>query len=348
MRLEMDNQMNLINMYISEIGHRLPQKTRSDIEAEIRSVIQDMLDERLQGSGQPISDELILEVLKEYGSPEKVAASYQGERYLVGPRLYPTFEKVLFIVLPITVILALVGLGISLSISGTTARDVIALISQTFGSMIGSVISTIGILVLIFAILERTVPEFRLKTKDAKEWDPGSLRKISQSDRVKSVELMVEIFSAGLGILIFNFFPQVIAYTPSLNNTFETGDWQTVSFIPLLSDAFLRYIPYLTAIWVMIIVLNAVLIQRGHWETWSRWCAVGIKAAGIGIAIFMLTGPSLIANNIFLPLSEGTDILMNLLTQIIRVGLALSILFGGLDLIKMLLRLIRTKNLAGK
>ena len=68
---------NLIETYVSEVGRQLPQKNRADIEAEIRSVLQDMLDERSKQTGRTIDNDLILEVLQEYGSPEKIAVSYQ-------------------------------------------------------------------------------------------------------------------------------------------------------------------------------------------------------------------------------------------------------------------------------
>ena len=128
--------MNLMELYISEVGRRLPKKTRADIEAEIRSALQDLLDERSRAAGKPADEEMVLAVVKEYGDPEKVAASYEGERYLIGPQLYPTFIKVVFTVLPITVILALIGLGISLSITHSTAVDWIQLIAQTIGNLI--------------------------------------------------------------------------------------------------------------------------------------------------------------------------------------------------------------------
>ncbi len=79
--------MNLLDAYITEVGRRLPAKNRADIEAEIRSAIQDMLDEKSQATGKPVDEAMTLEVLKAYGDPEKVAASYRGERYLIGPRL---------------------------------------------------------------------------------------------------------------------------------------------------------------------------------------------------------------------------------------------------------------------
>ncbi len=42
--------MNLIDRYIAEVGKHLPRKNRADIEAEIRSTLEDMLDERKQGN----------------------------------------------------------------------------------------------------------------------------------------------------------------------------------------------------------------------------------------------------------------------------------------------------------
>jgi len=334
--------MNPIDVYISEIGRRLPAKNRRDIEAEIRSVLQDNLDERARQTGKPVDDEMVLEVLQQYGSPESVAASYQGERYLIGPRLYPTFEKVLFAILPVTIILALVGLGISLTFTHTTARDLIALSFQTFWSMIGSVATTMGSLVLVFAILERTIPDLQFSSKEKKAWDAHSLLKFSPPDQVKPAGLMVEIFFNGLAIVIFNFFPQAIRFTPSLNSLVETGSWQNINFISFLSDAFLRLIPFLTVVWALNIILDVVLIQRGHWQVWSLWFSIGIKTLGLIIAVVLLAGPSLISVSAdALSSPEGMNILATMLNLGIRTGLGVAVVVGSIDLVKMILRQIR-------
>ena len=338
---------NLIDTYVSEVGRHLPKKSRSDIESEIRSAIQDLLDERARQSGKPVDDEeTILKVLKEYGDPEKVAASYHPERYLIGPRLYPAFIKVIQIILPIMGVLALLGLGFSLGKADGPA-NVIEIIAQAIAEFFGSMISALGSITLIFALLERFVPD--LKTKET-QWNPRSLFKISPPDQVKPGELIVEIFFTGLAIMIFNFFPQFFGFSPSLNNLVETGSWQNITIIPILSDAFLGYIPFLTAIWGLTIVLDGILIQRGHWEIWSRWFAVCVKALGIGIAAVMLAGPSLIAVTVDTLVASGVHtvetagILVTLMNQGVRVGLILAILFGGFDLVKMLIRLFRGKS----
>jgi hypothetical protein len=74
-----ENEMNLIDRYITEVGKHLPRKNRADIEAEIRSTLEDMLEERTQGEG-PADEAAIMNLLKEYGSPREVAATYKTHR----------------------------------------------------------------------------------------------------------------------------------------------------------------------------------------------------------------------------------------------------------------------------
>ena len=80
--------MNLIDKYIAEVGKHLPRKNRADIEAEIRSTLEDILDERTMTDG-PADEATVMTLLKEYGSPREVAATYKPQQYLIGPRLFP-------------------------------------------------------------------------------------------------------------------------------------------------------------------------------------------------------------------------------------------------------------------
>src|SRR5512142_966813 len=105
--------MKMLEKYVAEIGKRLPRRTRADIETEIKSTLQDMLDERSARTGKPVDDAMVRELLKEYGAPAKVAASYSPPRYLIGPRIYPLFELVLRIVLAVLVGVSLFGLIVS-------------------------------------------------------------------------------------------------------------------------------------------------------------------------------------------------------------------------------------------
>ena len=90
--------MDLLKRYVHEVGRRLPRKQRADIEAELHSTLVDTLESRVEG--EPTEQDQI-ELLKEFGPPVEVAASYRGgEQYLIGPDLYPLFRMVTGIVLP--------------------------------------------------------------------------------------------------------------------------------------------------------------------------------------------------------------------------------------------------------
>ena len=92
--------------------------------------------------------------------------------------------------------------------------------------------TALGNIVLIFAILEWAL--FRAGGKveiqrlpKEKEWDPRTLTKVSTPNQVKMGETIVEIVGCFAAIVIFNFYPQIIGFTPSLNGVVESGNWAT-------------------------------------------------------------------------------------------------------------------------
>jgi hypothetical protein len=349
----MEMNANLIDTYVSEVGRRLPKKTRADIEAEIRSILQDMLEERSQKTGKPVDEELTLEVLKEYGAPEKVAATYLGERYLIGPRLYPTFMLVLRIVLIVTGVLAAIGFGIAVYQTTLTPMNAFETIIRAIASFGTSIMIALGNIVLIFAILEWTV--FRADGKvevkglpKEKEWDPRSLTRVSAPNQVKMGETIVEIVGCFAAIVIFNFYPQIIGFTPSLNSLVGSGNWAvgfgSATFTPLLSENFFYFIPYLTLVWVLTIILDIFLLRMGHWDIVTRVCLIGLKIVNILIAAAMLGVPSLLAVTTAslttaIGNAEAANTLMIMLDGAVHFALWISIAGNAIEIIRAVSRL---------
>src|SRR5512140_3524156 len=153
----MEDKMNLIDKYIAEVGKHLPRKNRADIEAEIRSTLEDMLDERSEGTqGKGAADEAaVMELLKEYGAPREVAATYNPHPYLIGPRMFPMFEMILRIVFVVVIAASFLGLGVSLSKTGMSGAAFASTLGEWFTDLFGGLIAAFGNIVLVFAILER-------------------------------------------------------------------------------------------------------------------------------------------------------------------------------------------------
>ena len=105
---------DLVERYVHQVGRYLPPNERAEIEAELRSQIQDQLEDRYAGSPSP---EDVASVLAEFGHPYKLAISYSNEKYLVGPTLYPymmlVLRHVLLLVPAMVVFLNLFGALIS-------------------------------------------------------------------------------------------------------------------------------------------------------------------------------------------------------------------------------------------
>ena len=150
--------MELLDRYVNEVGKHLPRKNRADIQAELRSTLEDMLEERSQKAGQPVDEAMVEDLLRSYGAPKKVAATYLPERYLIGPRLYPFFTLVLKIVFAVLGALALIGLGIAIATGPADMADIARTIGRSLLSYAGGAISAFGNIVLVFAILERVLP----------------------------------------------------------------------------------------------------------------------------------------------------------------------------------------------
>ena len=282
--------MNLIDRYVSEVGKHLPLvKGRKDIEKELHSTLEDMLEDRAQKAGRAADEAMEIELLKEYGAPEKVAETYNPQPYLIGPRMYPFFLMVLKIVTAVITIVLLVLTGVKIAtMSPMAGLEFAEAIGDGLAGIVSAVIAAFGNIVLVFAILERFVPAAEFKMDDEqKEWDPASLKKEPEPDEVKVWEPILAIVFTFIALSIFNYNPQWIGiYTVS-------GDkW---SVIPVLTEAFFRWLPWINIGWIAEIVLNGILLRTGRWNMPTRVFSIGIKIFQIIIGFFLLTGPSILA-----------------------------------------------------
>lgn len=322
----------LIDRYLMAVSEHLPKRLRKDTVTEISSLIQDALDDRSKTEGRPPDDAMMVEVLKQFGSPESIVAPYLPAKYLVGPQLFPTFSLVISIVLPIIAVLSLVGFWIGhIQPTPVTGVEFISNIANSIGDMFSAVIQGFGNIVIIFAILQWVLPDFRIKPK---EWDPRSLKAVRRPDKIRRGELITEIFFSLIGIIIFTFYADKIG----IYNYVE-GQW---TFTPLLTSAFNNFIPWLDMLWILTILLNTVLLRRGAWEVVTRIFAIALYAFGIGIsASFISNIPFIYTLKGAFGQLGGMDILQSVGNQVLIVAFAITIIVNSVKIVRMLVNLIR-------
>jgi hypothetical protein len=271
-------EMNLIDKYIAEVGKYLPRKNRADIEAEIRSTLEDMLDERKQGDG-PADEATVMQLLKEYGAPRQVAATYQTHQYLIGPRLFPIFELVLRVVLIVVASASLIGLAVSLVKTDLTGPEFISTVTQWVGGLISGLIAAFGNIALIFAIIERTQVAEKFE-KEFREWDPKELKSEPGPDQIDLPDHIVTIIFTALGLVVLNLYPNILSIRYS-----SGGTWVT---IPILTDAFFRFLPWINIMGMVQILFNGYMLSQRDWSPITRALGILVDIAGMVLAVLIL------------------------------------------------------------
>jgi hypothetical protein len=174
--------MDLIDRYLTAVRRHLPRPQQDDIVSELSDSLRSEVEERATAAGRPLTETEQADLLKRRGHPWLVASSYLPQQYLIGPALYPYYRKTLtmvvfWVVLPIT----LVG-GALAAIYGDAP-------TQVWGRMLGAAwngaIYSVGIVTIVFAILERE----RVRFTALDNWNPARLpraegREVPRSESV--------------------------------------------------------------------------------------------------------------------------------------------------------------------
>ncbi len=304
--------MNLIDRYVHQVGKRLPKKQRSDVEKELRSLLSDMVEDRAQTKVDKADEEIIVEVLREFGSPTQVADSYQPrKKYLIGPELYPLFKLVVTIVISVLSALALVGIIVSTSGSETFFQDFLAQFASGFFDFVGGLISVFANIVIVFAVLERVLPAFPnddFALEEEGEWDPRSLEKIDDSTHVSRFEAIAGVVFGILFLIFLNLFPDKVGVW-----MFDGDQTQTY---PLLSANFYDNL----LIWVNVSLVANISVDMfklwyGKRTRLIGWMEVGTTLLSAAVIyMFITNGP------VFSVDGEGIGALTEVFTMLARIG----------------------------
>ncbi len=321
--------MKLIDRYVNEVGNRLlVLQGREDIEKELRSTLEDMLEERAEKEGRPVDEAMEIELLKEYGSPDEVATTYNPHPYLIGPRVFPLFLKILKIVLLSTAfgmtVVMIIQLITKTPLMGSEFTEVLG---DGLVNILSTVIAASGYVVLIFAIIERTVPDLGISKEDFTEkWDPASLAKEPDPDSVNRGELIAEIVFTFIGLAIIN----------------------EIFYIPVFSDEFRKFVPWINAVFVTEILLDIYLLRKAVWDTATRIVKIAMEAGTIVIASIMLYTPNVItfSKEIIKNIPESSSADIQVVARVFDVGVSIAfiivIIVTSVELVKAAIGLIRS------
>lgn len=141
---------SLTDRYLDAVAHEVPRTRRDEVTGRLRSTIEAGVVRRTAG-GVP-GAEAERQALVELGDPRRVAEEAVGPRWLVGPRLYGDYLRVLrtlaWVVLP--VVAALVALG-----NGIAGEHPAQVVAASLSATVGAGIHLAFWVTLVFAVLDR-------------------------------------------------------------------------------------------------------------------------------------------------------------------------------------------------
>jgi hypothetical protein len=316
---------NLIDRYIYDVGRRLPAKNREDVQLELRSALQDILDERGIDAADPEQEERVVEVLREFGEPHKVAAGYNVRRFIVGPELQPTY----WLVLRISAFGVTVGQLVRLIVAFSQGEGIG--IGDVVSGFVGGFLTSFAVVSLIFAILEYFLPDLNLPSAAWQPgaamayqgtWDPRTLPELTRDyDKINLFEIAVELIFTTAFIYVVNAFsgwnlPEQL-----------TGGGSAAAVVAQLIAAVQPFIPWITGLAVLGIAIRIVLLLRGRWTAWTRWAEIAYYGGSAAIMAALLaaapyTGIELVDNtarlSIGLSLAICTIYLMAMVWRVLR------------------------------
>lgn len=167
--------MELVDRYLYAVRSGLPKGQQDDIIAELAEDIRSEIEDLESGLGRPVNDSEVVEVLKHRGHPATVAGRYLAKQYLIGPALYPIYRLVLKLV--VLWVLVPVFLLVVAPIALATAVHPSQTLIKTLWDLAMSAVFTLGVITLVFAIMER----YPVDTKPFEKWDPRKLPRVPKS-----------------------------------------------------------------------------------------------------------------------------------------------------------------------
>jgi len=274
--------MEVIDRYVHEIGEHLPWNLRADVEAELRSLLMDSLEERARAAERPPDPLLAEAVIREFGAPEEVAKRYlPQDQYLIGPRLFPAYQVAVKIAI-IVVAAASGGLFIAALVGSAAGNreglDLLA-VAHTIWQVAVGIFFNLALVTLVFAIIERVQAR---REATAPAWSPAMLPPVKDPDRIAQAGMVLEMYLILVAAVLFNFYPEWVGMA------FVNGRVHLMSF---LLPGFATYMPLVNVFWALDFALHLIVLSHGRWRSETRAAELGLGLYGAVILYLVITGP---------------------------------------------------------
>ena len=272
-------EQEIVDRYVYDVVRRLPQVQRADIEKELRTLIEDLLEER--AAGGPCGKQVVDEVLSGLGSPALLATQYRGaDRHLIGGEYYDAYWWILKIVLLCvgagTVIAAIVSFFVGLPVSDSFdySRYFTDWLADNIQTVVSALALAFATITIAFAVMERCQAKISI---GGGSWTPDRLPQVpDRKEIIKPSESVISIVALVVFMVLLAVAPHLIGYWKVVE-----GSLQVISIFNL--EAWPRVLPLLLLGFALGIVQEVVKLVKGRYCTTVAAVTAAVNLVSFGI-----------------------------------------------------------------
>lgn len=292
----MTNWQEWIERYVRQVARRLPRGSRADVAVELRSLLTDEIEERITAEPDRPAEEISLERISAFGEPAAVARRYSADKeHLIGPALYPAFRTAVAIVLGIYAVVALLWAleAVRTTIYVIPFRFEFTEMSSPYDILMGA-LANLGVLVVVFAAIERLGWRREGAAASERGWDPRQLPELPHPGRVSRIGRAISVVAGLLILAALHFAPEWFGVL-----IVRGDEWGPFT---VLDPNYRTFLPWLD-VWIIGGILHDVwLFVRGFKDPLAHGLEAVIDGFGAIIAFRIVAdGPFTVLDIAFKP-----------------------------------------------
>jgi hypothetical protein len=282
----------LTDRYVTATLRAVPEKSRGDLERELRASIEDAIEARA-GKGEAL-DAAEIAVLTELGDPVQLAASYAGPpRYLIGPRVFHAYVRTLTAVLAFSVS---VVWALFLTVWVVSGDSLLVAIPKSMAAALAVALLSAFWTTLGYAVVDSSESARQAAVDAFGAWTPVRLP-AETSIRAVGVSSAVEAIVGGSICIALIFIQRSVS-------PFQDAAGAPIPVLnPVLWSS---WIPVLIAIIAAWMVVEFIKLARGSWSVPIAIAFTLVTIASSSVDIYLL-GTGQIFNPDFFERWIGTE-----------------------------------------
>ena len=252
--------------YLDAVAHEVPHDRRDEVRAQLRERIEVDLTRRV-AAGTPAA-EAERQALEALGDPRRVADEAAGPRWLVGPRVYPDYLRVLRLVAAIA--LPIIAAAVAIA-SGLAGQNPVEVVFSALAAVASAAVQIAFWVTIAFVVVDRSGAQ------------PPSMRRAwTIEDLPAPARVTVSLGDTITGIVLSVLLIGVVLWPWQYEVTAGAGS------VPVLASGLPAVTAVLVGILVAGIVLDVVLYLVGRWTILAAVVNTLLDATFAGIVIWLV------------------------------------------------------------